>query len=1093
MKGHYRNNNKINNNHIQIHKQQPRSNKVTSSMRFVGLAFWTILVALTSFQLGASFQRCDCYAKANEDRMLFYSTTASTTATTTQLVPPVTTTTTTTRTTETTKELNTESSNNLMQQSARIMVESKATAPTSIQTNSTPTAKPTAKPPTRHVRRSNVEYNQPEESSESLPDPLPVPDAESLQIFTMVTEDAELVKVEALYDWTNSKKIPPIFHFAWISLRLEGRSNVPDKVLKLMAEWQKLHPTWTTVLWTNEMVRLHFPDLVQEILMDVYNESWGSNLIRYSVLNKFGGVYMDTDVEVVKNIEPLRNILHYQAFTVCANPRVDVPISATINMEINRNASGLVMKDCKTAGPAVIASAPGHPAIAKTLETSVRNSKRALQLGRDYDRDVSGTYVWSPNARYSDTVAILYSSTFFPCKGHCSKESHPREMYLQPGNAHVFAVHRSDNTWGGKITRESFLQSTAVTNMRPKMPSTLFQCSSFFTPAISTAITSPIVQNCTRMTIGVVANEFFDPRLGRTGGFGLATNMVGELFGQHPELGICVVFIFASPQENGNLEDSKLGKQVVHDLLGWPLISMMHGEESETTLKNAGIDVLLLIDYRKTYNDIVEILPTIPVILWARDPRTPDQLENVRGIQLPKAMNNKKRPKGCGAPNATAAVNLMRSKEGSNRPLNDVPRNMVLAVPWLPGLYDRLEGAYSIPPTGNAWELNNILGECGTGPESGASDYFEKSETPAVTFIGRLDPYKRPWLLVELAKRFPNVEFWVFGRRHFEGPGSYDIQTDSGPLPENIKLYGQVTGEEKWDKLRKAWFTISTSAHEGVAINYLEALLCQTPLISTVNPGGLVSSYGKFVGEFSGSGEQGLDALEAGFRQLLEDEELRLRLGKEGRKHVLETHSAKRFLEGFEIVASRMNLPGSQAEPDIYVHPVSMVIPSFSRMELLPDVLAHHLTLENMEHPDSEIIVAHASEESWNQRAAIHTLTNEIIVSTGNFSSFEVSKIIHVNVVPENDKWGCVSRHFAALQVRHDVVIHLDDDLKLTDEGLRRMVKYVREEPGFPFYSNAIEQFPNFYGSFLRYCGKNGYQNRGMVRLHKLNSVLHGA
>jgi len=83
--------------------------------------------------------------------------------------------------------------------------------------------------------------------------------------------------------------------------------------------------------------------------------------------------------------------------------------------------------------------------------------------------------------------------------------------------------------------------------------------------------------------------------------------------------------------------------------------------------------------------------------------------------------------------------------------------------------------------------------------------------------------------------------------------------------------------------------------HEGLAISYLEALLCKTPLLSTVNPGGIVSSYGVFVGEFSGSGMHGMPALREGFQKLVSDHTWRINLGEEGRKHVLETHNPGRF------------------------------------------------------------------------------------------------------------------------------------------------------------------------------------------------------
>jgi len=63
-----------------------------------------------------------------------------------------------------------------------------------------------------------------------------------------------------------------------------------------------------------------------------------------------------------------------------------------------------------------------------------------------------------------------------------------------------------------------------------------------------------------------------------------------------------------------------------------------------------------------------------------------------------------------------------------------------------------------------------------------------EAPTPEVLFLARLDPYKRPWLLVELAKAFPQVTFFAAGKSHFQGTGSFS------PPPEadvpNLKFLG---------------------------------------------------------------------------------------------------------------------------------------------------------------------------------------------------------------------------------------------------------------------------------------------------------------
>jgi len=573
------------------------------------------------------------------------------------------------------------------------------------------------------------------------------------------------------------------------------------------------------------------------------------------------------------------------------------------------------------------------------------------------------------------------------------------------------------------------------------------------------------------ITVGVVANEFFNPTVGRTGGFGMSTNMVGQFFGEHPDLGVKIVFIYASVPR-GKMK-SELVKKVIIQLLGWPLVFMVPG--AEKVLLDLGIDVFLLIDYRTKYESVLRVMPEKPIILWARDPRTEQQKHNLEGIRLPNDEYGKS-PKGTTAPSTRRAALLFHQLEGpfANNTF-DKPRKMLIGVTWLPALRDRLWEAYHIPAKRNAFELPNIIEGCG-----GSGVPIIKADKPTVIFVGRLDPYKRPWLMVELAKHFSDVEFLVLGRRHFTGPGSYDIQVDSGPLPTNLKLLGQESGEMKWRLLSRAWFLISTSAHEGLAISYLEALLCRTPVLSTVNPGGIVSSYGIFVGEFSGSGLQGMDALKLGFGWLLNHHAWRIKIGEQGRRHVLETHNPGRFFKGFQNIIRRLGfgIPFKTDRNKDYEDsfPTSVIIPSLSGEGILPELVANILSLKSMMHPDSEVLVSHISKESWDSRARLYTSVNRITLDGISKNQFRVSKLIHLNLVELNEKMKCASRYFAALKASNDVLIHLDDTIWPFDATLKRMIRLVRGESGFPNYE-ADTDVANFYG-LNRGCDKSEIRRR---------------
>ena len=280
-------------------------------------------------------------------------------------------------------------------------------------------------------------------------------------------------------------------------------------------------------------------------------------------------------------------------------------------------------------------------------------------------------------------------------------------------------------------------------------------------------------------------------------------------------------------------------------------------------------------------------------------------LECTQGIRLP---GETQAPQGRSAPVATGAGKLWRNFLLSPPPFEGAKRGgvkgLAVGATWMPALRERLEPAYHIPSS-SAIQLPNII-DMG---EFSAKDEHE-SPSPMVLFLGRCDPYKRPWLLVPLARKFPHVNFVVAGQSHFEGQGSYRL-----PRLPNLKLVGHIHAGKKRELLKKAWLLISLSVHEGVAISFLEALFCATPIVSLVNPGGLVSSYGLFAGPAPGDGLAALPKLEESISTLLSNRSLRYDLGKQGRAHVMATHNEQQFVQGFVTLLNQFRQRGSKYEP----------------------------------------------------------------------------------------------------------------------------------------------------------------------------------
>lgn len=367
----------------------------------------------------------------------------------------------------------------------------------------------------------------------------------------------------------------------------------------------------------------------------------------------------------------------------------------------------------------------------------------------------------------------------------------------------------------------------------------------------------------------MVTDEFFDPALGRLGGFGWAARQLGRIFNGDPSLGVDLVYVAGE-----HLAQPGASERMVH---GSRVILRQPGRLANLrSVRRERFDVLLTIDYNLGFSVYLRSLPRTPSIVWVRDPRTSEDARRILGVRIPEAAAQT--PQGLMSHDGSSLGRIARESAWLNRPL-------LLATP-APLLASKLNDTYGFEPS-DFFFLPNPLNL--TPPAA------RKSERPTVVFLARLDPYKRPWLFAELARHFPQVEFRFLGQSHFLGPGAWNPER----LAPNVRFLGHVDDEEKWRLLSEAWVAINTSVHEGLAVSFLEALACGTPLLSCVNTGFVVSRYGLHTGRFDGSGMDGMNAFRQGLQALLDDSNLRSELGGNGRAWVQSTHSVDAFLVAF--------------------------------------------------------------------------------------------------------------------------------------------------------------------------------------------------
>jgi mannosyltransferase OCH1-like enzyme len=131
-------------------------------------------------------------------------------------------------------------------------------------------------------------------------------------------------------------RIPRVLHRIWL-----GSKPLPDEQQAFGESWRRHHPGWKHCLWTDaDLPSLAIPD---NALARAEDLSQVSELVRYHVLAHQGGVYVDTDVECLRSVEPLlRGVSGFASFSL----------------------PGIVETG-------ILGAIPGHPAFVRAAELSL--------------------------------------------------------------------------------------------------------------------------------------------------------------------------------------------------------------------------------------------------------------------------------------------------------------------------------------------------------------------------------------------------------------------------------------------------------------------------------------------------------------------------------------------------------------------------------------------------------------------------------------------------------------------------------------------------------------------------------------------------
>lgn len=100
--------------------------------------------------------------------------------------------------------------------------------------------------------------------------------------------------------------IPKIIHYCWF-----GRNPKPKLAEKCTKSWKKYCPDYEIIEWNEDNYDISAAPLYVRQAYEAKRWAFVTDYIRLQVVYENGGIYMDTDVELRKSLDPL---LIYQAY-----------------------------------------------------------------------------------------------------------------------------------------------------------------------------------------------------------------------------------------------------------------------------------------------------------------------------------------------------------------------------------------------------------------------------------------------------------------------------------------------------------------------------------------------------------------------------------------------------------------------------------------------------------------------------------------------------------------------------------------------------------------------------------------------------------
>lgn len=208
------------------------------------------------------------------------------------------------------------------------------------------------------------------------------------------------------------EKIPRKIHYCWF-----GGNPLPETAKKYIASWKKFCPDYEIIEWNEKNFDINCCPYVKEAYQA---KKWAfvTDYVRLFVLYTYGGIYMDTDVEVIGNLDIFLNNSSFSGFENDEQIPTGIIAAEKGNLWIKRllyyyQERHFILKD-------------GYLDLTTNVNTITKITKANYPI------------------KLNNTYQMLGDVTFYPKEYFCPKDFETQKIYLT--NKSV-TIHHFNGSW----------------------------------------------------------------------------------------------------------------------------------------------------------------------------------------------------------------------------------------------------------------------------------------------------------------------------------------------------------------------------------------------------------------------------------------------------------------------------------------------------------------------------------------------------------------------------------------------------------------------------------------------------------------------